>query len=258
MHVFGKQAEDGIERVGIPQEAERCWSWRQVPLPSPFPPLLPQAASLSCFRASKVQCISFSSLLLSHYNIHLASIVHDLSYAAWICERCWRNTAKTSGSTSKLFDRTANSSSWLSSCSNDATSSTLTSSQTTSWYHQNSHRLSYSKQQRWISNVIAFFLKWKVNESKTILKLCDFGSASHVADNDITPYLVSRFYRAPEISKLHCFYACTTNNLPPHLLPCLPHRCPPNPFICSSLISSFWKSLNNCSELLISLKIPMK
>nr|XP_054748130.1 serine/threonine-protein kinase PRP4 homolog [Lytechinus pictus] len=38
-----------------------------------------------------------------------------------------------------------------------------------------------------------------VNESKTILKLCDFGSASHVADCDITPYLVSRFYRAPEI-----------------------------------------------------------
>ncbi|XP_076014352.1 pre-mRNA processing factor 4Bb [Genypterus blacodes] len=38
-----------------------------------------------------------------------------------------------------------------------------------------------------------------VNESKTILKLCDFGSAGHVADNDITPYLVSRFYRAPEI-----------------------------------------------------------
>uniref|UniRef100_A0A8C7KNB0 Serine/threonine-protein kinase PRP4 homolog n=1 Tax=Oncorhynchus kisutch TaxID=8019 RepID=A0A8C7KNB0_ONCKI len=38
-----------------------------------------------------------------------------------------------------------------------------------------------------------------VNESKTILKLCDFGSASHVAENDITPYLVSRFYRAPEI-----------------------------------------------------------
>lgn len=46
----------------------------------------------------------------------------------------------------------------------------------------------------------------KVNESKTILKLCDFGSASHVADNDITPYLVSRFYRAPEISKLHYLY----------------------------------------------------
>lgn len=41
-----------------------------------------------------------------------------------------------------------------------------------------------------------------VNESKLVLKLCDFGSASHVADNEITPYLVSRFYRAPEISKL--------------------------------------------------------
>lgn len=41
----------------------------------------------------------------------------------------------------------------------------------------------------------------QVNESKTILKLCDFGSASHVADNEITPYLVSRFYRAPEISE---------------------------------------------------------
>ncbi|XP_047543723.1 serine/threonine-protein kinase PRP4 homolog [Vanessa atalanta] len=38
-----------------------------------------------------------------------------------------------------------------------------------------------------------------VNESKLMLKLCDFGAASHVTDNDITPYLVSRFYRAPEI-----------------------------------------------------------
>ena len=45
-------------------------------------------------------------------------------------------------------------------------------------------------------------LSFQVNESKTILKLCDFGSASHIADADITPYLVSRFYRAPEISKL--------------------------------------------------------
>ncbi|TRY70976.1 hypothetical protein TCAL_02447 [Tigriopus californicus] len=38
-----------------------------------------------------------------------------------------------------------------------------------------------------------------VNETKSILKLCDFGSASHVADSEITPYLISRFYRAPEI-----------------------------------------------------------
>ncbi|KAF8734297.1 hypothetical protein AX14_003463 [Amanita brunnescens Koide BX004] len=38
-----------------------------------------------------------------------------------------------------------------------------------------------------------------VNEAKTLLKLCDLGSASDASENDITPYLVSRFYRAPEI-----------------------------------------------------------
>lgn len=38
-----------------------------------------------------------------------------------------------------------------------------------------------------------------VNEKKNILKLCDFGSATKVNDNEPTPYLVSRFYRAPEI-----------------------------------------------------------
>ncbi|KDR82138.1 hypothetical protein GALMADRAFT_59895 [Galerina marginata CBS 339.88] len=38
-----------------------------------------------------------------------------------------------------------------------------------------------------------------VNEQKTVLKLCDLGSASDASENDITPYLVSRFYRAPEI-----------------------------------------------------------
>ncbi|KAI0344950.1 kinase-like protein [Trametopsis cervina] len=38
-----------------------------------------------------------------------------------------------------------------------------------------------------------------VNEQKTVLKVCDLGSASDVSENDITPYLVSRFYRAPEI-----------------------------------------------------------
>ena len=38
-----------------------------------------------------------------------------------------------------------------------------------------------------------------VNETKMTLKLADFGSASHIAENEITPYLVSRFYRAPEI-----------------------------------------------------------
>lgn len=38
-----------------------------------------------------------------------------------------------------------------------------------------------------------------VTETKLTLKLCDFGSACHVADSELAPYLVSRFYRAPEI-----------------------------------------------------------
>jgi serine/threonine-protein kinase PRP4 len=38
-----------------------------------------------------------------------------------------------------------------------------------------------------------------VNDKYNLLKICDFGSASSGDDNDITPYLVSRFYRAPEI-----------------------------------------------------------
>lgn len=41
----------------------------------------------------------------------------------------------------------------------------------------------------------------QVNESKSTLKVCDLGSASDVSENEITPYLVSRFYRAPEISE---------------------------------------------------------
>lgn len=32
------------------------------------------------------------------------------------------------------------------------------------------------------------------------MKLCDLGSASDTSENAIAPYLVSRFYRAPEIS----------------------------------------------------------
>ncbi|XP_013187477.1 serine/threonine-protein kinase PRP4 homolog isoform X2 [Amyelois transitella] len=38
-----------------------------------------------------------------------------------------------------------------------------------------------------------------VNEKKNVLKLCDFGSACKLHQNEPTPYLVSRFYRAPEI-----------------------------------------------------------
>lgn len=41
-----------------------------------------------------------------------------------------------------------------------------------------------------------------VTENKSVLKVCDLGSASDESENDITPYLVSRFYRAPEISAL--------------------------------------------------------
>nr|GMD24474.1 serine/threonine-protein kinase prpf4B-like [Ipomoea batatas] len=56
-----------------------------------------------------------------------------------------------------------------------------------------------------------------VNEANNVLKLCDFGNAMFAGKNEITPYLVSRFYRAPEISKYfpsHCsffllqFWAC--------------------------------------------------
>ena len=46
----------------------------------------------------------------------------------------------------------------------------------------------------------------QVSENKQFLKLCDFGSASTANDNEITPYLVSRFYRAPEISKFLRMY----------------------------------------------------
>ncbi|KAL1495496.1 hypothetical protein AB1Y20_016861 [Prymnesium parvum] len=38
-----------------------------------------------------------------------------------------------------------------------------------------------------------------VNDKYNLIKVCDFGSASGGDDNEITPYLVSRFYRAPEI-----------------------------------------------------------
>ena len=38
-----------------------------------------------------------------------------------------------------------------------------------------------------------------MSASRTIIKLADFGSAMFTGENDITPYLVSRFYRAPEV-----------------------------------------------------------
>ncbi|KAL9107522.1 MAG: hypothetical protein Q9227_007624 [Pyrenula ochraceoflavens] len=38
-----------------------------------------------------------------------------------------------------------------------------------------------------------------INEARSTLKICDLGSASPVSENPTAPYLVSRFYRAPEI-----------------------------------------------------------
>ncbi|CAG9466171.1 unnamed protein product [Pedinophyceae sp. YPF-701] len=38
-----------------------------------------------------------------------------------------------------------------------------------------------------------------VNKERNTVKLADFGSAMFAGDNELTPYLVSRFYRAPEV-----------------------------------------------------------
>lgn len=47
-------------------------------------------------------------------------------------------------------------------------------------------------------------MRKQVNESRNVLKICDLGTAidrsdAATAQTEITPYLVSRFYRAPEI-----------------------------------------------------------
>jgi len=39
-----------------------------------------------------------------------------------------------------------------------------------------------------------------INERHNMIKVCDFGSGSYINECDITPYLVSRWYRAPEIT----------------------------------------------------------
>ncbi|GFH21630.1 protein kinase domain-containing protein, partial [Haematococcus lacustris] len=38
-----------------------------------------------------------------------------------------------------------------------------------------------------------------INHRRNKVKICDFGSAMLAGENDITPYLVSRFYRPPEV-----------------------------------------------------------
>ncbi len=41
-----------------------------------------------------------------------------------------------------------------------------------------------------------------IADAKNVAKICDFGTALYVSDRgDATPYLGSRFYRAPEISR---------------------------------------------------------
>ena len=53
--------------------------------------------------------------------------------------------------------------------------------------------------------VSQLFLEFQVSENKLQLKLCDFGSACYANEVEATPYLASRFYRAPEISKFGTF-----------------------------------------------------
>ncbi|KAK3715872.1 U4/U6 small nuclear ribonucleoprotein prp4 [Vermiconidia calcicola] len=38
-----------------------------------------------------------------------------------------------------------------------------------------------------------------VSEKRSVLKICDLGTAAFADDAEVTPYLVSRFYRAPEV-----------------------------------------------------------
>ena len=40
-----------------------------------------------------------------------------------------------------------------------------------------------------------------VSEDKKIVKLCDFGTGFPIEEVEVTDELVSRFYRAPEISE---------------------------------------------------------
>lgn len=43
----------------------------------------------------------------------------------------------------------------------------------------------------------------QVDETRSTLKLCDFGSSASISEQEIAPYLVARYYRAPEISEFH-------------------------------------------------------
>ena len=50
-------------------------------------------------------------------------------------------------------------------------------------------------------------------ESKNIIKLADFGSAMGIEEGDVTPLLVSRYYRAPEVGV--CFLSASGHSCSP-------------------------------------------
>ena len=90
-----------------------------------------------------------------------------------------------------------------------------------------------------------------------MLKVCDFGSASFTPDNNIAPYLVSRFYRAPEISKSSHF-TCTCalyNSLPLSFSLAVPHSLSLSPYTSCSLPLSH--SLSSYTSLPISLSLTL-
>ena len=53
------------------------------------------------------------------------------------------------------------------------------------------------------SEIVKLMKHFQVNDSKLTLKLCDFGTSGHISEQELAPYLVSRYYRAPEISQFH-------------------------------------------------------
>lgn len=64
------------------------------------------------------------------------------------------------------------------------------------------HQLFIALRHMWRNNIMHADLKPDnilVNDDFNKITVCDLGSASDVSENEITAYLVSRFYRAPEI-----------------------------------------------------------
>lgn len=65
-----------------------------------------------------------------------------------------------------------------------------------------------------------------INRGHNIVKVCDFGSAMFMGNNEITPYLVSRFYRAPEIILgLHYGQSLLPDSPSKRPRPCLASSC---------------------------------